>query len=59
MSTPSTSTANMLTMKKGKPNVPANMRGQYKQQQQMNEMKEEMAKQVSLLQRPSQRLLGP
>jgi len=49
----------MLTMKKGKPNVPANMRGQYKQQQQMNEMKEEMAKQVSLLQRPSQRLLGP
>jgi len=35
----------MLTMKKGKPNVPANMRGQYKQQQQMNQMKEEIANQ--------------
>ncbi|GMI08178.1 hypothetical protein TrLO_g5014 [Triparma laevis f. longispina] len=32
----------MVEMKKGKPNVPPMMRSQYKQQQQMNSMKEQM-----------------
>lgn len=31
-----------MSMKKGKPNVPPQMRGQYKQQQQMNQMREQM-----------------
>lgn len=31
-----------LDMKKGKPNVPPNMRGQYKKQQEMAQMREQM-----------------
>lgn len=38
----STGTSGMLTMKKGKPNVPPQMRGQYKRQQEMAAMREQM-----------------
>lgn len=31
-----------MEMKKGKPNVPANMRGQYKRAQEMNDMRRQM-----------------
>ena len=35
---------NVLSMKKGKPNVPPQMRGQYKRQQEMQAMREQMIK---------------
>jgi uncharacterized protein involved in exopolysaccharide biosynthesis len=39
---PQYTSTNMLTMKKGKPNVPPQMRGQYKQGQENQAMQEQM-----------------
>jgi hypothetical protein len=37
-----TTTTNFITMKKGKPNIPVQMRTQYKQQQELAAMREQM-----------------